>query len=287
MKNVKSFVSVDFEWKSPDKDVCAVGMVKVLNGVVVGKFYSLIKPVTDEWNEYCCKKHGINPEMVQFAPTFAELEPLMEAYVGELPLVGHNFEQSEKHVFANNARHDSPLRDKGFFDTMKGDGRKLTDRCAEYGIPLEEHHDAMEDAMATALLYMKLQDIEIIKPTLADKPNGKVQSSNRDSSLNYMVESDQVPSPDTPFMGAKFVVSGFSDYVRDKIIAFLRDNYGGQNTNNLSGKTKILIGHSVKCGPSKLAKAKDLGCIIYNEVTLFSEVIEPSGLNVEWKKMFE
>lgn len=287
MKKNLNFVAIDFEWKSPDKDVCAVGMVKVINNVIVGKVYSLIKPRTDEWDENCCTSHGIIPEMVQFAPTFAELEPLMEAYVGELPLVGHNFEQSEKHVFANNARHDSPLRDKDFFDTMKGDGRKLTERCAEYGIPLEEHHDALEDAMATALLYMKLQDIEIIKPTLADKPNGKVQGSKRDSSLNYMVESDQVPYPDTPFMGVKFVVSGFPDYVRDNIIAFLRDNYGGQNTNNLSGKTKILIGHSVKCGPSKLAKAKDLGCIIYNEQTLFSEVIEPSGLNVEWKKMFE
>ena len=284
MEKRLDFVAVDFEWKSSDKDVCALGMVKVMNSVVVGKYYSLVKPKTDEWDEHCCHPHGITPEMVQHAPTFAQLEPLMETFVGDLPLVGHNYEQAEKHVFANHARPDSPLRYRSFFDTMKDDKRKLIERCAEFGIPLEEHHDALEDAMATALLFMKLQDAEIIKPTPSEKPKAKMQGSKRDSSLNYKVEADKVPHPDTPFMDAKFVVSGFPDAVRDKIIAFLRDNFGGHSTNNLSGKTKILVGHSTKCGPSKLEKAKGFGCIIYNETTLFEEVIAKCGLMEEWKK---
>lgn len=285
MKNVKSFVSVDFEWKSPDKDVCAVGMVKVLNGVVVGKFYSLIKPVTDEWNEYCCKKHGINPEMVQFAPTFAELEPLMEAYVGDLPLVGHNYEQAEKYVLYNCTRSDSPFREKAYFDTMKDDGRSLSERCAEFDIPLLAHHDALEDAMATASLFLKTHGLEIVAPISNDNMKVKSNGSKRDSSLNYKVEADKVPYPDTPFMDAKFVVSGFTDSVRDKMIVFLRDKFGGQNTNSLSGKTKILVGHSIKCGPTKLEKAKDLGCIIYNETTICEEVIAKCGLMEEWKEI--
>ena len=285
MEKRLDFVAVDFEWKSSDKDVCALGMVKVINNVVVAKYYSLVYPKTDEWDEHCCLTHGITPDMVQYAPTFAQLEPLMEAFIGELSLVGHNYEQAEKHVFANHARPGSPLRDRSFFDTMKDDKRKLTERCAEFGIPLEEHHDALEDAMSTALLFMKLQDAEIIKPTPSEKPKAKTQGSKRDSSLNYKVEADEVPHPDTPFMDAKFVVSGFPDAVRDKMIAFLRDNFGGQSTNNLSGKTKILVGHSTKCGPFKLEKAKGFGCIIYNEVSLCEEVIAKCGLMEEWKEI--
>ena len=286
MKKQMSFVSIDFEWVSDEKDACAVGMVKVLNGVVSGKFYSLINPETDNWNPHCCDRHGITPEMVKDAPTFAQLEPLMEFFAGDLLHVGHNYAQAERHVFDGHAREGSPLKGVEFVDTMKGDGRKLTERCAEFGIPLEEHHDALEDAMATALLYMKLQGEEIIKPTPSEKPNGKMQGSKRDSSLNYKVEADKVPHPDTPFMDAKFVVSGFPDAVRDKMIVFLRDNFGGQSTNNLSGKTKILVGHSTKCGPSKLEKAKGFGCIIYNETTIFEEVIAKCGLQKEWEEIF-
>ena len=286
MEKQMSFVSIDFEWVSDEKDACAVGMVKVLNGVVSGKFYSLINPETDNWNPHCCDRHGITPEMVKDAPTFAQLEPLMEFFAGDLLHVGHNYAQAERHVFDGHAREGSPLKGVEFVDTMKGDGRKLTERCAEFGIPLEEHHDALEDAMATALLYMKLQGEEIIKPTPSEKPKGKMQGSKRDSSLNYKVEADKVPHPDTPFMNAKFVVSGFPDAVRDKMIVFLRDNFGGQSTNNLSGKTKILVGHSTKCGPSKLEKAKGFGCIIYNETTISEEVIAKCGLQKEWEEIF-
>ena len=286
MKKVKDFVAIDFEWKSTDKDVCALGMVKVMNNIVVGKVYFLVKPKTDEWNEYCCSKHGITPEMVADAPTFAQLEPLMESFVGTLPMVGHNYAQAEKYVFENHARAESPLRNAEFYDTMQGDGRSLDARCAELGIPLAVHHDALEDAMATALLFIKVQGEEAVAQNPSEKPKGKMQGSKRDSSLNYMVAADQVPHPYTPFMGMKFVVFGFPDAVRDKMIEFVRDTFGGQNVGNISGKTKVLIGHSEKCGPSKLEKANGFGMKIYNETTIFDELIQPKGLQEEWEKIF-
>lgn len=286
MEKRLSFVAIDFEWVSDKKNACAVGMVKVLNGVVVGKFYSMINPETDNWNPHCCDRHGITPEMVKDAPTFAQLEPLMEFFAGDLLHVGHNYDEAEKHVFRLHAREGSPLKGVEFVDTMKDDNRKLTERCAEFGIPLEEHHDALEDAMATALLFMKLQDAEIIKPKPSEKPKEKSVRTKRDSSLNYKVEADKVPHPDTPFMDAKFVVSGFPDAIRDKMIVFLRDNFGGMNTNGISGQTKILVGHSKKCGPVKIEKAKGFGCIIYNETSIFEEVIAKCGLQKEWDEIF-
>ena len=287
MKKVKDFVAIDFEWKSSDKDVCAVGMVKVINNVIIGKYYSLVKPKTDLWDFHCCASHGITSDMVSDAPSFMDLEPFMESFVGDLPMVGHNYSQSEYYVFKNHAREDSPLLRAEYIDTMKDDGRSLVERCAELGIPLLVNHDALEDAIATALLYIKVQGQELRNAKHLDKQRTKRTGSKRDSSLNYAVESEQVPYPDTPFMGAKFVVSGFPDIVRDKMIGFLRDNFGGQNSNNISGKTKILIGHSEKCGPSKLSKAKDLGCICFNEHTILTEVILKYGLSDEWENVFK
>lgn len=286
MEKHLNFVAIDFEWVSNDKDACAVGMVKVVNGVIAGKFYSLIKPKTDEWNPYCCDRHGITPEMVKDAPTFAELEPTMEVFAGGLLHVGHNYDEAEKHVFIRHAREGSSLKGVEFVDTMKGNKLELTERCAEYGIPLEEHHDALEDAMATALLYMKLQGEEVVKPKPSEKPKSKMQGSKRDGSLNYMVEADKVPYKDTPFMGVKFVVSGFPDSIRDKIIVLLRDNFGGLNHDRIMGDVKILVGHSKKCGPKKLKDAEKLGCKIYNEMTLLEEVVKPNGLQKEWEEIF-
>lgn len=285
MEKVKDFVAIDFEWKSSDKDVCAVGMVKVINNVIIGKYYSLVRPKTDNWDAHCCAKNGITPDMCKYAPSFEELEPMIESFVGLLPLVSHNYAQAEYYVFKNHARDNSPLRDAKYFDTMQSDGRSLAERCADLDIPFTIHHDALEDATATALLYIKVQGNEVVIPKTGEKKE-KVKVSKRDSSLNYMIEADKVPYPDTPFMGEKFVVSGFPEDVRDKIITFIRDNFGGQSANSISGKTKVLVGHSEKCGPSKLVKAREAGCTIYNESTLLTDVIVPCGLEEEWKRVF-
>lgn len=40
-----NFVAIDFETMTPElTSACAVGMVQVVNGVIMQKFYSLIKP---------------------------------------------------------------------------------------------------------------------------------------------------------------------------------------------------------------------------------------------------
>lgn len=286
MEKVKDFVAIDFEWQSYDHDPCAVGMVKVVDGVIVGKFYTMMKPKTDVWEEHCCCRHGITPEMVKDMPGLTGIEPVIEWFVADSPLVGHNFQTAEKCVIEKHFREGSPLKNAHFIDTCQLAGGKLEECCAKYGIPLDEHHHALDDAEAAALLFMKLQGEEMVKPQPKEKPKGKMQGSKRDSSLNYAVAADRVPHPDTPFMGVKFVVSGFPDTRRDALIALLRDQLGGQNQNSIGPKTKILVGHSEKCGPSKRAKAAEQGCILYDETSLYSEVIVPCGLESEWKEIF-
>lgn len=286
MEKLKTFVAIDFEWQSPDHDPCAVGLVKVKNNVVVEKFYSLIRPKADVWDEHCCRVHGITREMVTEAHTLNDLGNFIEWFVSDSPLVGHNFNTAERCVIEKHFREDSPLKNAHFIDTFTLLGGTLAEQCTRHGIPLMEHHDALADAIATAMLYIKVQGEELLQPVTAEAPAKKKSGTKRDSSLNYAVAADQVPHPDTPFMGAKFVVSGFPDAQRDKLIALLRDQFGGQNQNNIGPKTKILVGHSEKCGPSKRAKATEQGCLLYDETSLYAEVIVPCGLEGEWKEIF-
>ena len=44
----KSFVAIDFETLYPQRvSVCSVGMVKYIDGKIVDKFYTLIRPTFD------------------------------------------------------------------------------------------------------------------------------------------------------------------------------------------------------------------------------------------------
>lgn len=292
MDKINSFVAIDFEWQGHDHDACAVGMVKVIDGVIVSKFYSLIKPMFDDWDIYTVAKHGITKELCENAPTFSELEPFMEEFVGHLTLVGHNYANAEKSVFRNCARTGSPLVDAPYFDTMRGNGRKLEDCCAEYGIPLGVHHDALEDATACAMLYVKLNGAEIKKPTPSDKPKSRMIGPGRDTSLNIAPDLECVEHKDNPFYGKFFVVSGFEASSRDKLIVLLRDKLGGTNRSDISSKVSILISHSSQdgtefdVGGNKRKKAISLNIPYYNEQWLHDEVIVKYGLEKEWEDVF-
>lgn len=287
-------MAVDFEWQSADHDPCAVGMVKVTQGVVTGKFYSLIKPKVPEWNKYTVEKHGITAEMVEGAPILAQLEPYMEWMAEGAVLVGHNYTTAEKCVIDKHTREGSPLREARFIDTYQLTKKDLSKSCEEYGIRLEAHHDALEDATATALLYMKLQGEEVEAPHPAEKKKGKMQGTKRDSSLNKGADLDKVDCKDNPFFGKVFVVSGFSpSSCRDALITLLRDKLGGTNRNQVNGKTDLLVSHTSQDGTElseKGSKRKDAikhNVPYYNEKWLYEEVIVKYGLQEEWNAIFE
>ena len=73
----RNFVAVDFETMTPElTSACSIGLVKVINGVISQKFYSLIKPIPDGRTERNTHVHGITDEMVADAPSFQELFPV-------------------------------------------------------------------------------------------------------------------------------------------------------------------------------------------------------------------
>jgi DNA polymerase-3 subunit epsilon len=85
------FTAIDFETMTAEHtSACAIGIVRVENCVIKQKFYSLIKPIPDNRDTTNSHVHGITPDMVENAPTFLELWPLIKDFFEGQELVCHN-----------------------------------------------------------------------------------------------------------------------------------------------------------------------------------------------------
>jgi DNA polymerase-3 subunit epsilon len=86
-----SFVAIDFEtatWGS----ACAIGLAHFEDGVKIDERYTLINPQISarRWDFGAIRIHGIRPNDVLDAPTFADIWPELIHYAACYPLVAHN-----------------------------------------------------------------------------------------------------------------------------------------------------------------------------------------------------
>lgn len=284
MKNT-SFVAIDFEHLYPSHETaCEVGAVKVIDGLIVGRFYSTIKPP----QEKCTGRInsdiiGLTEEMLATSPTFKEVYQMLCMFVGDMPLVAHHA-STEIHVLQKcTSYYNIPeaLLKNGMTDTctMAG-GKGLSVCCEEYGITLEEHHHPLQDAEATARLYLALigekeQKIargERIKTAAYSKYNE--ERENFDSTILQPLSDDEVENKDTPFFGrVKTVVSGqFEAYPDRNALKASLKALGADIDGAISKNTKLFVVGKTGVGPSKMKKALEYGTRIIQEEELYQWV---------------
>lgn len=158
---VPDFLAIDFETATSRSDsACAMGMAIVEGGRIVGEGYTLICPPGNEYDEKNIAIHGITPEDTKGAPTFSEVvADITEFLNAGTPIVAHNapFDLS---VFAYSIGY-TPVPDFRYIDTMDMvkphvKGSRSLQHCAEhFGIQLEHHHNALDDAIACANVAIK------------------------------------------------------------------------------------------------------------------------------------
>ena len=167
------FVAIDFETADKGQDsACSVGLVRVEHGAVVKKVVQLIKPPRfvegDLFNpapdfEFTYI-HGIKPDMVADAPTFAQawpkLAPLLE---GAHFMAAHNapFDNGVLTACCAAARLPKPAHRfvctvRLARDTWKIYPTKLPNVCSALKIELN-HHEALSDALACAQIVIAAQ----------------------------------------------------------------------------------------------------------------------------------
>lgn len=156
------FVAIDFETANANRSsACAIGIVEVQAGEILSEQAWLIDP-GQTFERMNISIHGITPAMVQGQPSFHELWPTLEPLLSGRHIVAHNasFDMSVLRYCLD--RSDIPYPSFQYYCTYQLSKKILPDmpsyklnRIAEHlGIPLQ-HHDALEDARAAAVILMK------------------------------------------------------------------------------------------------------------------------------------
>ena len=161
---MKEFIAIDFETANSRRvSACALGYARVCNGKVVETNWHLIKPVGGH-ESFQSGIHGITDEHTFDKPFFGELFSEIKD-IFSAPLVAHS--QFDKQVL--NALSDQfnlnlkfHYTDSCFIAKQKlpylGNCR-LPTLVKHFGLPSFNHHDAKEDALACARIFLKLNNI--------------------------------------------------------------------------------------------------------------------------------
>lgn len=161
---MKDFAAIDFETANTEPtSVCSVGIAIVKNSKIVDSFYSLIKPEPEYYSFWCSQVHGLTSEDTADAQVFPEVWKQIEPLIDGLPLVAHNkaFDETCLKAAFKCYRMDYP--DYEFHCTLQKSRRVwpsgkhnldiIAERC---GYNLKNHHHALADAEACAMIAIKL-----------------------------------------------------------------------------------------------------------------------------------
>lgn len=162
---MNTFVALDFETANQHRSsVCSVGLVFVENGLVVDKYYELIKPVPNFYSYHNTQVHGLVADDADYAAEFPELWLDLSKRLKNIPLVAHNSMFDEGCLKAVLQAYHLPLHQNPFFCTYRKSkalfphlpNHKLPTVSQYLGYHLETHHNALADAEACAHIALQV-----------------------------------------------------------------------------------------------------------------------------------
>lgn len=162
-----SYVAVDLETTgigTKREKITEIGMVKVVDGVVVDTYHTLVNPFR-AIPERVVELTGITDEMVKDAPGIEEILSDVIAFCDGFPLLGHQIIFDFGFLTQAAVNGKIPFEKDGL-DTLKlcrclmpgPEKKNLGAACAYFGITPDTAHRALCDAMSAHLLYQKLME---------------------------------------------------------------------------------------------------------------------------------
>lgn len=287
MEKILNFVSLDFEYLTKEQyTVCAIGFVIVKNSVIVEEHYSLVYP--GEIKGEIIPASGITPEMCIDAPCFSEAWEFAKLKIGGMPIVIHN-KSTEPHVLKKACAfwmgRENESDNYTFIDTKEmAGGMGLSDCCEKYGIPLNVHHNALEDARACACLFMKLCNEEMIvpKPVEMKKKKDAVKPSKEGTDTNCLSDEEvHTEYANDIFVGKVIQITGEFDEIgnRETVMPRILKRMGAKKIfvgGSGVRKTADILLAGDGAGWSKREEAEELGKTIIEEYELY-EILRDAG----------
>ena len=158
--NDTCLVALDFETADFGKDsACAIGMVKIKQGIITDKFYSLIRPPR---TRVCFTHvHGLTWAMLKNSPSFAEIWTEINTFLQDADgIIAHNASFDKGVLYGTCLSYNITAPIYPFYCTLKASRQnlklaknKLSDVCSALQIKLD-HHNAISDANAAAEIFL-------------------------------------------------------------------------------------------------------------------------------------
>ena len=161
-----NFAAIDFETANPyPSSVCSVGVVIVRNGEITDRIYRLIRP-EPEWYSYRHTQiHGLSAADTENEKWFPQVWAEIEPKIAGLPLAAHFSPFDEGCLRAVFRVYQMDYPDYEFHCTCNASRKtfgkllpshKLHIVAAHCGYDLKNHHHALADAEACAVIAMKI-----------------------------------------------------------------------------------------------------------------------------------
>lgn len=161
------FVVFDLETtgaKTPPCRITEIGAYLVRRGEILGEFHTLVNPEVPI-PPFITQLTGISDAMVKHAPKFREIAADFLDFIGDSILVAHNahfdmrFLNHEIGRLYRNYRvgnHSLCTVRLSRRLTENVENHRLKTLAEHYRVPLENHHRASDDALATAYIFINL-----------------------------------------------------------------------------------------------------------------------------------
>jgi DNA polymerase-3 subunit epsilon len=163
----QAYVVVDVETtggRGEHHRVTEIGAVKVVDGEIVDRFQTLLNPQRTIPPDII-RLTGITPAMVADAPCFADIADEFETFLDGAIFVAHNVEFDYGFIAREFARLGRPLRLPKLCTCASmrklypgHRSYSLASLCAQFDIPLKQHHRALCDAEAAAELLLLVNE---------------------------------------------------------------------------------------------------------------------------------
>lgn len=162
---MKDFAAIDFETANHHRtSVCSVGVVIVRDSKIINKFYRLIKPYPNYYSSWATGCHGLSAQDTADAAPFPEVWAEIAPQIKDLPLVAHNKGFDEQHLIKCHEHYGIPYPNYTFKCTLwasrssfpKLPNHQLHTVSAHVGFDLDNHHHALADAEACAIIAIEI-----------------------------------------------------------------------------------------------------------------------------------
>lgn len=283
-----NFIAFDVETPTKENNsICQIGFAIVKNGEIVETKSYLVQPPYNRYDQKNIEVHNINPHDTFDQPTFDVIWNNISCYLENNMLVAHNstFDYNVLKKVADFYNIDLTKVSEPYCTCKMNNGASLKKCCEEYGITLDNHHDACSDAIACAEVFIKTKEKTPEQTVQVKRQKQNSTPSGTKIPLNVMPKKYENPNdiPDNIFKGKRVLVTGELPFDRKEITNALL-NLGAIIEGKQTRHTQyILIGE--KPGPMKMKEISRLKFNGYNlniiefdffwDVIIGNEVKEP------------